>query len=91
MGTWRRCRPSACQTEQDGAVDLIGLRWLDRAYEARYGDGRGRRRRPDPVFHDADSLYNGAAIQNNMHDSKDISATELGACILHFTQDSAAV
>lgn len=90
MGTWRRCRPSACQTEQDGAVDLIGLRWLDRAYEARYGDGR-RRRSPDPVFHDADSLYNSAAIQNNTRDSKEISSTELVVRALHFTQDSAAV
>lgn len=80
MGTWRRCRPAACQTEQDGAVDLIGLRRLDRPDKARYGDGRGRRRGPDAVLHDADSRYNGAAIQNNTNDSKAISARRLRCC-----------
>jgi len=77
MGTRRRCGPAACQTEQDGAVHLIGLRRLDRPDEARYCDGYGSRRGSDPVLHDADSHYNGSAIQNNTNDSKDISSHEL--------------
>ena len=72
MGTWRRCRPAARKTEQNGAVDLVGLRRLDLTDEARYCDGRGGRRGPDLVIHDADSIYNGAAIQNNTYDGKQI-------------------
>ena len=77
MGTRRRCRPAARQTEQDGAVDLIGVRRLDRPDEARYCDGYGSRRSSDPVLHDADSHYNGSPIRNNTNDSKDISSREL--------------
>jgi hypothetical protein len=48
------------------------LRRLDRTDEARYCDGRSCRCGPDLVIHDADSSYNGAAIQNNTNDSKRI-------------------
>jgi hypothetical protein len=50
------------------------LRRLDRTDEARYGDGRSCCCGPDLVIHDADSSYNGAAIQNYTNDSKEISS-----------------
>ena len=72
MGTGRRCRPAARETKQNGTVDLVGSRRLDRADEARYCDGRSCCCGPDLMIHDADSSYNGVAIQNNTYDSKQI-------------------
>lgn len=50
---------SPSKAQEDRAVDLIGL-------------GRGGCHAMDYVLHDADLIYNGASMQNNINDSREI-------------------